>query len=155
MSLCAAWSPAASHDSLPAADLAPFQGNAISESIVEAVGAQRHIIKRPRLTRLLDETTARIILLVAPAGYGKTTLAREWCEARAGPTAWYQAGTSAADVAALAADLSYAVETIVPSAGQALRVHLRAQDGRELDLQRLGRLVGGQLREWPTNAVLV
>ena len=37
-----------------------------------------HIIKRPRLTRLLDETEARVILLVAPAGYGKTTLAREW-----------------------------------------------------------------------------
>src|SRR5919197_4404526 len=102
MSLCAAWSPAASHDSLPAADLAPFQGNAISESTVEAVGAQRHIIKRPRLTRLLDETTARIILLVAPAGYGKTTLAREWCEAREGPTAWYHCTPASSDVAALA-----------------------------------------------------
>ncbi len=38
--------------------------------------AQRHIIKRPRLTRLLDEAEARVLLLVAPAGYGKTTLAR-------------------------------------------------------------------------------
>jgi ATP/maltotriose-dependent transcriptional regulator MalT len=32
--------------------------------------AQRHIIKRPRLTTLLDGADARIILLVAPAGYG-------------------------------------------------------------------------------------
>jgi ATP/maltotriose-dependent transcriptional regulator MalT len=38
--------------------------------------ANRHIIERPRLTRLLDETTARVIMLVAPAGYGKTVLAQ-------------------------------------------------------------------------------
>jgi ATP/maltotriose-dependent transcriptional regulator MalT len=39
--------------------------------------SRRRIIKRPRLTRILDESGARIILLVAPAGYGKTTLAHE------------------------------------------------------------------------------
>src|SRR5437899_3272456 len=33
-----------------------------------------HLIERPRLTCLLDAAEARIILLVAPAGYGKTTL---------------------------------------------------------------------------------
>ena len=45
--------------------------------------AQSTIIKRPRLTKLLDESEARIMLLCAPAGYGKTTLAREWVETRA------------------------------------------------------------------------
>ena len=30
--------------------------------------AQRHIIERPRLTKLLDESTARVILLVALIG---------------------------------------------------------------------------------------
>src|SRR5205085_517777 len=104
---------------------------------------------------LLDETTARIILLVAPAGYGKTTLAREWCEGREGPTAWYQAGSSATDVAALAADLSRAVEAIVPGAGEALRAHLRGLDGRECDVWTLGRLLEQNLAEWPANAVLV
>jgi ATP/maltotriose-dependent transcriptional regulator MalT len=132
-----------------------FRGNAISESTVEAVGAQRHIIKRPRLTRLLDETTARIILLVAPAGYGKTTLAREWCESRGARNAWYQAGKSAADVAALAADLSRVVQTIVPGAGKALRDYLRGRDGRESDVRTLARLLGGGLRRWPEDALLV
>src|SRR5689334_17003476 len=52
-------------------------------------GGQSYIIKRPRLTKLLDETQARIILLCAPAGYGKTTLAREWISASAVPAMWY------------------------------------------------------------------
>ena len=30
------------------------------------------------MTRLLDESPARVKMLVAPAGYGKTTLARQW-----------------------------------------------------------------------------
>lgn len=107
------------------------------------------------MTRLLNETTARIILLVAPAGYGKTTLAQEWCEARGGPTVWYQAGASAIDFAALAADLSQEVEKIVPGAGQPLRVHLRTQEASEVDLSSLTRLLGEHLGEWPADAVLV
>src|SRR5258708_24693054 len=68
---------------------------------------QSFIIKRPRLTKLLDESEARIILLVAPAGYGKTTLAREWLSGREG-VAWYSGRPAMADVAALAADLATA-----------------------------------------------
>src|SRR5882762_6225348 len=64
--------------------------------------AQSHIIKRPRLTKLLDESEARIILLCAPAGYGKTTLAREWVETRSEAVAWYGGGSEMRDVAALA-----------------------------------------------------
>lgn len=66
--------------------------------------AQSFIIKRPRLTKLLDESEARIILLVAPAGYGKTTLAREWLEGREG-VLWYSGRPAMADVAALASGL--------------------------------------------------
>src|SRR5438046_1395885 len=69
-------------------------------------GVAGHIIKRPRLTRILDETDARIILLCAPAGYGKTTLAREWVATRAEPVLWYSGGPAMADVAALAVDLA-------------------------------------------------
>jgi LuxR family maltose regulon positive regulatory protein len=70
------------------------------------VGVAGHIIKRPRLTRILDETDARIILLCAPAGYGKTTLAREWVATRHEPVLWYAGGPAMADVAALAVDLA-------------------------------------------------
>ena len=41
---------------------------------------ERRIIERPRLIKMLDECDARVILLLAPAGYGKTTLARQWAK---------------------------------------------------------------------------
>src|SRR4051812_14577095 len=70
------------------------------------IAGPSHIIKRPRLTKILDETEARIILLCAPAGYGKTTLAREWIATRDEPVLWYSGGPAMADVAALAVDLA-------------------------------------------------
>src|SRR5215470_8460910 len=73
--------------------------------------ANRHIIERPRLTRLLDETTARVIMLVAPAGYGKTTLARQWMRER--KHAWLQGAAAHADVAALAAGISTSLGSLV------------------------------------------
>ncbi|HEY8629284.1 MAG TPA: hypothetical protein VIL73_01905, partial [Gaiellaceae bacterium] len=74
--------------------------------------AQSYIIKRPRLTKLLDESEARIILLCAPAGYGKTTLAREWVEMRAERVAWYGGGSAMRDVAALAETLADSLQQL-------------------------------------------
>ena len=50
---------------------------------------RRRIIERPRLTTLLDQSQGRIKMLVAPAGYGKTTLARQWLNGKT--FAWLRA----------------------------------------------------------------
>ena len=85
----------------------------------EGIGTgHSHIIRRPRLTRLLDETSARIILLVAPAGYEKTTLAREWLSER--PHVWYRGTLATADIAALALGIAKAA-TVIPGAGDRLK----------------------------------
>ena len=76
---------------------------------------RRRIIERPRLTRLLDESQGRIKMLVAPAGYGKTTLARQWLADK--QAVWYTATPASADVAALAAGLRDAVSQVVPELG--------------------------------------
>ena len=65
-------------------------------------------IERPRLTKLLDEAGARIILLLAPAGYGKTTLAQQWTSGRE-TVGWYMGGPSMIDVAGLSVGM---VETL-------------------------------------------
>jgi LuxR family maltose regulon positive regulatory protein len=118
-----------------------------------AVGvSRRRIIKRPRLTRMLDDGGARIILLVAPAGYGKTTLAREWLDERR--AAWYQGGPASADVAALAVGLATAAAEITPGAGDRMRQRLRATDRPEEDAQILAEMLAEDLAEWPEDAWL-
>src|SRR5439155_7069466 len=92
------------------------------ETAVEA--ARRYIIKRPRLTRLLDNANARVLMLIAPAGFGKTTLAREWAAER--PHVWYQGTTATTDVAALAAGLAETVSELIPDAGTRAVNRMRA-----------------------------
>src|SRR3981081_1602172 len=91
--------------------------------------AQSYIIKRPRLTKLLDESEARIILLCAPAGYGKTTLAREWVETRSEPVAWYRGGIEMLDAAAVARALVEALRGVGLSDVDAARLTALASRG--------------------------
>ena len=52
-----------------------------------AVGGDQ--VKRPRIRRALDAGGAgSLILVAAPAGYGKTTAVRAWCESREDAVAW-------------------------------------------------------------------
>src|SRR5215218_9988539 len=111
-----------------------------------ASAANRHIIERPRLTRLLDETTARVIMLVAPAGYGKTTLARQWLAKR--PHVWLAARPAWADVAALATDVIEAAKGGVPIIGSQLQRWLSAQRGSG-DSARVADLLLNDLSAWP------
>jgi ATP/maltotriose-dependent transcriptional regulator MalT len=115
--------------------------------------SRRRIIKRPRLTRMLDESGARIIMLVAPAGYGKTTLAHEWLEGKR--ATWYRASPASADVAALAAGLARAAAEIVPGAGKRMRQRLRATDRPEEDAQILAEMLAEDLADWATDAWLI
>lgn len=113
---------------------------------------RRHIIKRPRLTKTLDESASRVQMLVAPAGYGKTTLAREWLENRW--HGWYQGGPASADVAALAVGLAEVCAAIVPGAGDRMRARLRATSSPEDDVEPLGELLAEDIVQWPEDAWL-
>ncbi len=86
------------------------------EAITATVSpALEHIIERPRLiARLEEEGGARVTVLAAPAGYGKTTLARQWSERRTGPVAWYRTTRASGDVALLAVQLDELLASIAP-----------------------------------------
>src|SRR4051812_252548 len=74
-----------------------------------------HIIERPRLiARLGEGGGARVSVLAAPAGYGKTTLARQWSERQDGPVAWYRTTRASGDVALLAVQLDDLLASIAP-----------------------------------------
>jgi len=119
---------------------------------VRGVG-RNHIIKRPRLTRLLDATDARIIMLIAPAGYGKTTLAREWLSTR--PHTWYRGTSATADVAALALELAKAASKIVPGAGATLTKRLRISNSPADEVEALAGLLADDLQAWPADSWLM
>jgi len=114
---------------------------------------RRRIIERPRLTTLLDESQGRIKMLVAPAGYGKTTLARQWLENK--PAAWYAATPASVDVAALAAGVKKAAAEVVPGAGDALIARIRVTTKPEDEADLLAGMLADDLADWPTDAWFV
>ena len=92
-------------------------------------------------------------MLVAPAGYGKTTLARQWLEGK--QAVWYTATPASADVAALAAGLRSAVSQVVPDAGNALMERLPVTAEAEKELDMLAGMLAADLQDWTKSAWLV
>lgn len=116
---------------------------------------QHQVIERARLLRLLDESSTRLILLVAPAGYGKTTLARQWLESREIEHAWYSVGSEGADVAAVATQIAKALDRFVPGAAERMLIHLSVSPNPEADVDILAELLLVELENWPENAWFV
>ena len=114
---------------------------------------RRHIIDRPRLTRLLDQTRAPVIMLVAAAGYGKTTLARQWIEDK--PHAWYNITSASSDVAALVLGLARALADPANQQLTLLRERLRATREPEREVPRLIELFAGSFENELQNGWIV
>lgn len=112
----------------------------------------RPIVERPRLTRLLDRANARIVLLTAPAGYGKTTLARQWLRGRR--HAWYACTAASSDVAGLAAGIADQIVAILPELERPLQMHLRVAAQAPDQLEYLVEVMVEHLEFWPDDTVL-
>jgi DNA-binding CsgD family transcriptional regulator len=114
---------------------------------------RRHV-RRPRLTALLDESAAQAILIVAPAGYGKTSLVTEWVERRES-VAWYRATESSDDLAAFSVGVAEALEAIAPDAATSLHQRVRVAEQPEKLARVLAELLAENLVDWPEDAWLV
>ena len=121
----------------------------------QIAAARRRVIRRPRLTSMLDVSSARVRLLVAPAGYGKTTLAREWLAGPLRRDTWYRGEASSADVAALAVGVAEAAGGIVAHAGKRMRDRIGATGNAQDEVETLAELLAEDLQEWPSDAWLV
>jgi LuxR family maltose regulon positive regulatory protein len=116
---------------------------------------ESQLIERPRLLAKLNGSDARIIALIAPAGFGKTTLARQWVSSRNIAHAWYSVGPEGFDVAAVAARIATAVSTVVAGAGERMLTRLSVSTDPEADAVLLAELLGKEIAAWPANARLV
>jgi LuxR family maltose regulon positive regulatory protein len=114
-----------------------------------------HIVERPRLTQLLDEASARIILLVAPAGYGKTTLARQWLANESRKAVWFRATASSADVAVLGSGLAREISNGLGLQCERILQRLRGSASPNIEAWALGAILADDLRDWPSDAWLV
>ena len=86
------------------------------ETITPSVSpALAHIIERPRLIERLEEGGgSRVSMFAAPAGYGKTTLARQWGERQDCPVVWYRTNRASGDVALLAVQFDELFAALAP-----------------------------------------
>ena len=119
------------------------------------VSPERRLIERPRLLAALNGTTERITLVVAPAGYGKTTLVRQWIGDSNAPWGWIRATPASADVVYLASAIGSAVAAHVPS----LAPRIQARGGTlvkpEVEAQALAEIVAEELDDAPSDLALI
>ena len=106
---------------------------------------ERRIIRRSRLLAALDAVEAQTILLIAPAGYGKTTLSRQWIEHAGG--AWVTVTAASADIALLARDLAAALVEVVEFDAQRVEAAISAGRTPEEKAHAVGRVILAQIKE--------
>ncbi len=74
---------------MAAAQKAPAGRDALLSTKLHAPGPRPGFVPRPRLTERLDEALGRgVVLVCAPAGYGKTALLAGWAQRCQQPVAW-------------------------------------------------------------------
>ena len=95
-------------------------------------GARTGLITRDRLvSRLLGAADAPIASVVAPAGYGKTTVLSEWDAADPRPFAWITLDDRHNDPALLVASIAHGLDRIETiDAGSSMRSPPRARASR-------------------------
>ena len=105
-------------------------------------------IRRERLhERLSDSLEYEIVVISAPAGYGKSTLAVDWCDDLGLPTAWLSTDHRDTDPLTFVADLVGAVRVAFPETLQdvAARLEGGATPGDAIDL--VGQFIASVHRE--------
>lgn len=118
-----------------------------SRSQSNAVPVDRRIIERPRLIKLLDDTDARTILLLAPAGYGKTTLARQWAKTLNGAI-WVTLSQAHRDVAVIATELARRIDAERSNRAQTfVASYITAHSNPQRIARELAVIVADQLRQ--------
>jgi LuxR family maltose regulon positive regulatory protein len=97
-----------------------------------------HAVSRPRLGELLEATTAaRLVLVSAPAGFGKSTALAEWLETADVRSAWLSLDRGDNDVVRFARYLTAAVERLKPGADGSTAFEAAGPFDPELALARI------------------
>ena len=126
----------------PVVEIVRSNLDVLLETKLQAPRVRREWVPRPGLVRALDDLESKLILVDAPAGYGKTTLLAQWGDAAAAsrPFAWISLDRGDDDPARLWQHVISSLERVFPDlrAGEILRpLHRQVPDVEEA----LARLV--------------
>jgi LuxR family transcriptional regulator, maltose regulon positive regulatory protein len=111
----------------------PAREGVLREAKLRVFAPAPEMIARPRLSEALVASRASLVLLAAPAGFGKTTLLAHWKEADPRPFAWLALDESDNDPAVLWAEILEAIRRVRPGFGSAAETALRSAHVNVLD----------------------
>jgi LuxR family maltose regulon positive regulatory protein len=102
------------------------------------------LVTRERLVRrLLDAHGVPVVLIVAPAGYGKTTVLSQWSERDERPFAWVNLDTEDNDPRNLLSAIALALDAVEPIGWEVFEALTSERpDATSVALQRLVRSLG-------------
>ena len=104
-----------------ASSLVPSPAPLLNESKLRAPPLRPGVVPRTRLASLRETAQrSRLVLICAPAGYGKSTLASEWSQLDPRVAGWVHLDRSDNDPVALLTNIAAALERIGSAAGQLL-----------------------------------
>lgn len=125
----------------------------VDEAKVRPPTRRRTTIDRARLLDILtDQGGPRVVALIAPPGYGKTTLLAQWFERESRPVAWLTLDDLDNDPAILLSYLAAALDRIGPI-DEALRAAIAAP--RQRILATAVPRLASELHRWGHSAVLI
>ncbi|HEU0113699.1 MAG TPA: AAA family ATPase, partial [Thermomicrobiales bacterium] len=114
----------------------------------------RDLVSRPRLSDgLLDGLDRPLTLVVAPAGFGKTTLLAAALAEHDGPWGWLTLDADDNDLGVFIEHLVAAIQSAMPNVGRATLSLLRQSRGPAPNL--LARTLANELADAPHGALLV
>jgi LuxR family maltose regulon positive regulatory protein len=130
-------------------DAVPFP---LVESKLATPFARPGLVQRTEILDLLaSETAASTVSVVAPAGYGKSTLLHQWTERDSRPSTWLTLDTDDNDPVVLLTYLAVALDRVIPVDSELVRLLAVEQPS----ITAITRALGSALAASPHSAALV
>ena len=113
-----------------------------------------YYLARPRLYELLNRSPeTRLVQVVAPAGFGKTTLLNAWTRDSSIPVAWLSLRTADGHLRAFIHALVSAVQAVIPRFGDGILTLLLSEQPPSADV--VGLAMARELADLPRDLTLV
>jgi LuxR family maltose regulon positive regulatory protein len=105
----------------------------LPDSKLRLPGLRAGVLRRPRLTERLMASDARVVLIAAPAGFGKTTLLTQWADQDGRRFAYLALDASDNDPLALWSGVVLSIRRLEPGFGASVEPMLQSLGGTVVD----------------------